>query len=125
MGAYLDQPITDKHSESNTSSMASWGAVGMQGWRCGMEDTHIADKISLPDSDGDGLLFGVFDGHGGQEVALFAQQKFKNTFINQPEFKRKNYKDALIKAFHDVDDNVKYEDYAADTGSTSCVVLIT
>jgi protein phosphatase 1G len=125
MGAYLDQPITDKASESGSANMANWGAVGMQGWRCSMEDTHIADKITLPDDDGDAMLFGVFDGHGGQEVAQFAKDKFTKNFIAQVEFKKKNYKDALIQCFHDVDDNVKYEEYAQDTGSTSCVVLIT
>lgn len=97
----------------------------MQGWRTSMEDTHIADKIELPDGDGEALLFGVFDGHGGQEVATFAKEKFKRNFIAQAEFKKKNYKEALIQSFHDVDDNVKYEEYAQDTGSTSCVVFIT
>jgi protein phosphatase 2C family protein 2/3 len=104
--------------------MASWGAVGMQGWRTGMEDTHIADKIDLPDGE-EGLLFGVFDGHGGQEVATFAKEKFKKCFINQAAFKSQKYADALTHTFRDVDDSVKYEEYAADTGSTSCVVFIT
>ena len=30
---------------------------------------------------GTGMLFGVFDGHGGQDVALFAQKKFKDILI--------------------------------------------
>ena len=51
MGAYLDQPITDKKSESGSNAMASWGAVGMQGWRCSMEDTHIADEVSLKNGE--------------------------------------------------------------------------
>jgi protein phosphatase 2C family protein 2/3 len=29
MGAYLDNPITDKQSESDSCKTASWGAVGM------------------------------------------------------------------------------------------------
>jgi serine/threonine protein phosphatase PrpC len=77
MGAYLDTPITDKHSESGTNDMASWGAVGMQGWRCGMEDTHIAEQIKLPNNEGSAMLFGVFDGHGGSDVAKFAQDHFR------------------------------------------------
>lgn len=32
---------------------------------------------------------------------------------------------ALKKAFMALDDNVSNEDYAMDTGSTSCVILIT
>jgi len=41
----------------------------MQGWRINMEDSHIAnDRFSEED---DRALFGVFDGHGGREVAVF------------------------------------------------------
>jgi len=54
-----------------TQSM-KYGASGMQGWRTNMEDAHItqfniAPKISL---------FGVFDGHGGREVAKFVEKHF-------------------------------------------------
>lgn len=45
----------------------------MQGWRVGMEDSHIAESIELPDKT-QGTLFGVFDGHGGKEVAIFARE---------------------------------------------------
>lgn len=48
MGAYLDQPIKDKNSESNINEMCAWGACSMQGWRQGMEDAHIAKEIQLP-----------------------------------------------------------------------------
>ena len=65
MGAYLDTPKTDKDSEHGGSDIAWWGAVGMQGWRTGMEDAHIGTKITLHDGK-EGLLFGVFDGHGGE-----------------------------------------------------------
>ena len=37
----------------------------MQGWRKSMEDSHVASM-----DIGDGVsVFGVFDGHGGHEVA--------------------------------------------------------
>ena len=48
MGAYLDTPNTEKHTEKGVNEMCAWAAVGMQGWRTGMEDAHIANKISLP-----------------------------------------------------------------------------
>lgn len=44
----------------------------MQGWRTDMEDAHICDEICLPDGT-QGMVFGVFDGHGGKSVAEFAQ----------------------------------------------------
>jgi serine/threonine protein phosphatase PrpC len=36
-----------------------------------MEDTHITEQITLPNNQ-KAMLFGVFDGHGGKEVAAFA-----------------------------------------------------
>jgi serine/threonine protein phosphatase PrpC len=36
-----------------------------------MEDAHICQSINLP-GDKLGTIFGVFDGHGGKEVAVFA-----------------------------------------------------
>lgn len=58
----------------------------MQGWRNSQEDTHIAHEIDLPDGT-KGMLFGVFDGHGGRDVSDFVQKEFKDTFLAIPEFK--------------------------------------
>ena len=41
-----------------------------------MEDSHISTQIILPDGE-NGLLFGVFDGHGGAEVANFTKANFQ------------------------------------------------
>ena len=42
----------------------------MQGWRNTMEDSHIAE-IDL----GNGVsFFGVYDGHGGNEVADYVKE---------------------------------------------------
>ena len=43
-----------------------------------MEDAHIAHV----NFDNTGMsLFGVFDGHGGQEVALFVKDNFKKELV--------------------------------------------
>lgn len=47
-----------------------------------MEDAHIAE-LNLGD---DTYLFGVFDGHGGAEVALFVKDNFTNTLKNNKNF---------------------------------------
>lgn len=71
------------------------------------------------------MLFGVFDGHAGKEVAIFAKEKFMGKLLEDGEFKNENYKKALENAFMALDAELKDEDYAYDTGSTACVVLIT
>jgi serine/threonine protein phosphatase PrpC len=89
-----------------------------------MEDTHIAEEIDLLNGT-KGMLFCVFDGHGGKEVAVFAKEHYKNKLINDPDFKNGKYASALTKSFLTLDAEVKKEDYATDTGTTACVVLLT
>jgi len=50
----------------------------MQGWRLNMEDSHIAN----PNFAQGQALFGVFDGHGGQEVAGFTEAHYPNVLKN-------------------------------------------
>ena len=42
-----------------------------------------------------------------------------------PEFKTRDFGKALVKTFMALDAKVSNEDYAADTGSTSCVIFFT
>jgi len=44
----------------------------MQGWRNTMEDAHI----TRADLTNDISVFGVFDGHGGKEAAIFVEKHF-------------------------------------------------
>lgn len=124
MGAYLDAPKTEKEISKGSNEIASWGACEMQGWRVNMEDAHIATRIDLPNGE-KGMVFGVFDGHGGKEVAVFAADKYINILKNLADFKNQNYVKALEQSFYDLDESVSNEDYAMDTGCTSNVVLIT
>jgi serine/threonine protein phosphatase PrpC len=85
MGTYLSTPVKDKCEESGDQLdcpqvPCRWGVVDMQGWRKNMEDAHLAaTDIPLPEylakddetAAGDAKVFGVFDGHGGPEVARF------------------------------------------------------
>lgn len=81
MGAYLDKPIENKNPSFGHSAQSMWGACSMQGWRCSMEDAHITQEIELPDGK-KGMLFAVFDGHGGKEVAIFAEKHFKRLLVD-------------------------------------------
>ena len=77
MGAYLDKPIIEKNPENGSFNGISYGVCSMQGWRTNMEDAHICTSIDLP-GGGKGSLFGVFDGHGGKDVAAFTKDTLKN-----------------------------------------------
>jgi len=81
MGTYLSTPVKEKGTESGddvdcAQVPLSWALVDMQGWRKSMEDAHVATTGIPYTSKGDGIdakVFGVFDGHGGAEVARFCQ----------------------------------------------------
>ena len=47
-----------------------------------MEDSHIA-QTNLPN---DVSIFGVFDGHGGAEVALFVKKHFIPSLLKNESF---------------------------------------
>ena len=77
-------------------------------------------------------IFGVFDGHGGKEVALFVEKKFVETFKKLSEYKSGDYENALKKCFITLDQMMNSETskdpitaYSMTAGCTACVVLIT
>ena len=47
-----------------------------------MEDTYIVHEVSLYDGQ-KAMLFGVFDGHGGDKVSKFVKKVFYSTLIAQ------------------------------------------
>lgn len=72
MGIYLSEPKKEKHTDVGGNAKYEFAASSMQGWRMSMEDAHIAQV----DIDNDTHIFGVFDGHGGKEVAIFVSKHF-------------------------------------------------
>ena len=48
-------------------------------------------------------MFGVFDGHGGGEVARYVKRHFESGLKEIEEFKKENYKEGLRLGFLDVD----------------------
>lgn len=67
----------------------------MQGWRKRMEDSHISD---LDISKGT-HVFGVFDGHGGREVAIWIKKHFTKELQTLKTFQQGNLKAALTENF--------------------------
>ena len=125
MGTYLSTPVKDKHCEhgngtSDTGRELTWAVVEMQGWRKSMEDAFVAES-SIPMLDGtngsqaqaQAQVFGVFDGHGGSEVALFCKRHLVPVLMDTEGWKAGEIGTGLIQAFHGMDvmiDDVKYRD---------------
>ena len=96
MGEFLSTPIKDKHTEEGENNFIRFASCGMQGWRKRMEDSHIND-LSIGNSTNH--VFGVFDGHGGKEVAQWVKKKFTEELIKNSNYKQGNYGKALYENF--------------------------
>ena len=89
MGAYLDTPITDKHTETGSGHDSRFAVSSMQGWRRNMEDDHVAIPEIATSRDGAKIsIYAVFDGHGGAEVAKFAHKYYPQILSNCNDFKQ-------------------------------------
>mmetsp|Transcript_4471 Transcript_4471/g.7470 ORF Transcript_4471/g.7470 Transcript_4471/m.7470 type:complete len:379 (+) Transcript_4471:202-1338(+) len=103
MGAYLSSPVTEKELFEGDGVSMHYGGSSMQGWRRTMEDAHVAET-ALPE-DPETAIFGVFDGHGGAEVAKFCQKYLIAEF--QRLKASSSVDEALIKCFHRMDDMLR------------------
>ena len=102
MGNYLKTPKLDKDHETKHNERLTSTLVSMQGWRMTMEDAHINE----PDFDKNCSLFAIFDGHGGSEVALFAQQRFPELLKENEFYQKEQYKKALRKSLKKLDKQI-------------------
>ncbi|EGR27807.1 protein phosphatase 2c, putative [Ichthyophthirius multifiliis] len=101
MGPYLSQPIREKTTIGDVSNNnLKFALAEMQGWRNSMEDSHIAD-INI---DEETALFGVFDGHGGKEVAQYVEKHFVEELKKNTNFKNKQFDMALKETFLKMDE---------------------
>jgi protein phosphatase 1G len=107
MNSVLKTPCKTKDTESGSSSdewSLKFTASSLPGWKICLEDTYISKlnvvrtKADLPIS-----IFGVFDGHGGKQVARFLQRNFIYELLENSHFKTNNYTTALEETFVKMD----------------------
>lgn len=106
MGAYLSQPNTTKTSYDGGNSNMSYGFSAMQGWRVSMEDAHNC----IPEFDEETAMFSVYDGHGGEEVALYCSRYLPDIIKEQKTYKDGKLQKALEDAFLAIDSRMTTED---------------
>ena len=83
----------------------------MQGWRISMEDAHACvldlqaesderngEKTATP-ADQRLSFFGVYDGHGGDKVAIYTGENLHKIVAKQDAFKQGNIEQALKDGF--------------------------
>lgn len=94
-------------SDKGEDGRVMYGVSAMQGWRISMEDAHAAildlklegDQEKTQDPSQKISFFGVYDGHGGDKVALFAGQNIHKIIMQQEAFKKGDFEQALKDGF--------------------------
>lgn len=134
MGQTLSEPVVDKKSENGGGDSLIFGVSSMQGWRISMEDAH-ACVLDLQ-AEGEGgkptppdqrlSFFGVYDGHGGDKVAIYTGENLHKIVAKQDAFKEGDLKKALQDGFLATDRAIlsdpKYEEEVS--GCTASVGII-
>lgn len=106
------------HYYSKEKHPYCWGMSAFKGRRPTMEDTHVAIN-NFGDNPHD-ALFGIFDGHGGREVADYVANKLPGKLLEKIKESPQNTPGALTAAFLELDATIPTE----YTGSTAVVGLL-
>ena len=99
MGPYLTVPKKEKEVQDGSNALMGFGACGMQGWRNTMEDSHIAALDLAPGIH----FFGVYDGHGGNEVAEWVRDNLVGILANLDSFKAGDYELTMKELYIEID----------------------
>jgi protein phosphatase 1G len=99
MGAYMSQPITEKETAAGAADHFRFGIASHQGWRKTQEDAHLAEQLT-----DEHHIFGVFDGHGGPEVARFCAKLLPRELKSHAAFQQGDHESSLVAVFHRMDE---------------------
>lgn len=143
MGQILSHPKTEKSSEEGGDKFVAYALSCMQGWRVSMEDSHsvvlnmsdlITDDDNKDNNNNDDdtkneqiAFFGVYDGHGGEKVAIFTGEKLPKILSKNSFFKSGNYIQALKDTFLATDVAILNDDELSNdpSGCAATSTLIT
>lgn len=116
-GRACEQQLTmcaaEQKSDEGQDDRVIFGVSAMQGWRISMEDAHAAvldlqpleggAELKPADSDVRISFFGVYDGHGGDKVAMYTGEHLHEIIAKQDSFKHKDFEQALKDGFLAID----------------------
>ncbi|XP_067944967.1 protein phosphatase 1G-like [Watersipora subatra] len=101
MGAYNSSPVTTCESTDSENSRIRYGASSMQGWRMTQEDAMNCCCDFDPETES--MLFAVYDGHGGSEVAQYCAKMLPDFLKESKRYKENKTEEALINSFIEFD----------------------
>jgi len=95
MGGLLSSPVTTKETSNGSNGRLNFAVCSMQGWRVSMEDAFLVNLHV----DNQTSCFGVFDGHGGSEVAQYVSKNFAHQLVINRKFQKGAVEEALTEVY--------------------------
>ncbi|EER11187.1 Protein phosphatase 2C, putative, partial [Perkinsus marinus ATCC 50983] len=95
----VENAVRDVDTECGDWGPLAASVSSVQGWRRSMEDAHVA----YWDADKKIGIFGVFDGHGGQAVALYVAKHLVPVLTDREAYRQGKYERALHETFMELD----------------------
>ena len=101
MGEELDKPFLNKKPDDGKNKIYRYGLNKVQGWKKTMEVYNLKENNIGPEKNIN--IFGIFDGHSGNEISQYLSLHFTSELLKNENFKNGNYKQALIDTFKNID----------------------
>lgn len=109
MGGELETPNLEKKSIEGKNNTFRYGLNIIQGWKKTLDVYNIYNTINT-DKDKNLYIFGIFDGHSGNEISQYLSENFCNELTKNKNFNSKNYKKALKETFIAIDNSLRKEE---------------
>lgn len=104
--SFLAHPKTHVDIEEGSGFRYVFTVANCQGWRSTQEDAHLTEASFQEKTS----LFGVFDGHGGPEVAQFVANHFAEYLAKNTNYKTGNIERGIEEVFMLLDETLMTED---------------
>ena len=120
LGAYIYELSSEKDDAASGKIIpltTTFGTHELQGTRNRMEDAHAHHKTQTHE------YFGVFDGHGGQELAQYAADNLYNSLINNEHF-TSDINKAITESFRKTHDDFKKQYGSVSYGTCASIIFI-
>ena len=108
MGEKLDKPILNKNPIDGKTNIFRYGMNEIQGWKKTME-VHNIKEVEI-DKKNNINIFGLFDGHSGNEISQYLAQQFPLELSKNNNFINGDYKKALTETFKNIDLSFRTEE---------------
>ncbi|CAI5755603.1 unnamed protein product [Candida verbasci] len=135
MGNFLSHPIEEKEIDYKNYEKISYCIGSMQGYRLSMEDAHNV----LINEDQSIIVFGVFDGHGGDQCSKYLAENLPKYIFKRLNHHHKSHKNQnpwsnpqnvihlLKNSFFKLDHDLYSKQHQFDLincGSTGIIIVI-